>query len=110
MQQIWLALIFGLMLGWVIEWVIDWQVWRKRMAALHQENEQLRRQLAATATAVTPATELAALPAATEDFAAPEASTAPPDSPSSSPVESPPVPPEESPAMTMPLPADAASE
>ena len=52
MQQIWLALIFGLMLGWVIEWIIDRQYWRKRMAALRQENDQLRRQLAATATAM----------------------------------------------------------
>ena len=44
-QQIWLALIGGLILGWLIEWVIDWWFWRRNVAELRQENQELRRQL-----------------------------------------------------------------
>jgi hypothetical protein len=46
MQQVWLALIGGLILGWLIEWIIDWQFWRRNVAELRQENLDLRRQLA----------------------------------------------------------------
>jgi hypothetical protein len=45
MQQVWLALIGGIILGWLIEWVIDWQFWRRNLAELRQENQALRRQL-----------------------------------------------------------------
>ena len=45
MQQIWLALIGGLILGWLIEWMIDWWFWRRNLAELRQENQELRRQL-----------------------------------------------------------------
>jgi hypothetical protein len=44
-QQIWLALIGGLILGWLIEWAIDWWFWRRNLAELRQENQELRRQL-----------------------------------------------------------------
>ena len=45
MQQIWFALIGGLILGWLIEWLIDWWFWRRSVTQLRQENQQLRRQL-----------------------------------------------------------------
>ncbi len=45
MQQIWLALLGGLILGWLIEWLIDWWFWRRNVAQLRQENQQLRQQL-----------------------------------------------------------------
>ena len=45
MQQVWLALIGGLILGWLIEWIIDWQFWRRNIAELREENRGLRRQL-----------------------------------------------------------------
>lgn len=45
MQQIWLALLGGLILGWLIEWLIDWWFWRRNLAELRQENQHLRRQL-----------------------------------------------------------------
>jgi hypothetical protein len=45
MQQIWLALIGGLILGWLIEWIVDWLFWRRNIATLRQENQVLRRQL-----------------------------------------------------------------
>ena len=45
MQQIWLALIGGLILGWLIEWMIDWWFWRRNLAELRRENQELRRQL-----------------------------------------------------------------
>ena len=45
MQQVWLALIGGLILGWLIEWMIDWWFWRRNLADLRQENQDLRRQL-----------------------------------------------------------------
>jgi hypothetical protein len=41
------ALFIGLILGWLTEWLIDWRVWRPQLAALRQENAELRRQLAA---------------------------------------------------------------
>lgn len=44
-QQIWMALIGGLILGWLIEWVIDWWFWRRTLAGLRQENHELRQQL-----------------------------------------------------------------
>ena len=47
MQDFFVALFIGLILGWLIEWLIDWRVWRPQMAALRQENAELRRQLAA---------------------------------------------------------------
>lgn len=47
MQQVWLALIGGLILGWLIEWIIDWQFWRRNVAELRAENQALRRQLEA---------------------------------------------------------------
>jgi hypothetical protein len=46
MQQVWLALLGGLILGWLIEWIIDWQFWRRNVAELREENQALRRQLA----------------------------------------------------------------
>jgi hypothetical protein len=45
MQQVWLALIGGIILGWLIEWVIDWQFWRRNVAELRAENASLRKQL-----------------------------------------------------------------
>jgi hypothetical protein len=47
MQDFFVALFIGLILGWLIEWLIDWRVWRPQMAALRQENAELRKQLAA---------------------------------------------------------------
>lgn len=47
MQDVLIALFVGLILGWVIEWLIDWRYWRPAVAALRQENEQLRQQLQA---------------------------------------------------------------
>jgi hypothetical protein len=46
MQQVWLALIGGLVLGWLIEWIIDWQFWRRNLNVLREENQALQRQLA----------------------------------------------------------------
>ena len=46
MQQVWLALIGGLILGWLIEWIVDWQFWRRNLNELREENQALRRQLA----------------------------------------------------------------
>ena len=46
MQQVWLALIGGLILGWLIEWIVDWQFWRRNLDELRTENQTLRRQLA----------------------------------------------------------------
>ena len=46
MQQVWLALIGGLILGWLIEWIVDWQFWRRNLNVLREENEALHRQLA----------------------------------------------------------------
>ena len=46
MQQVWLALIGGLILGWLIEWIVDWQFWRRNLNELRTENQALRRQLA----------------------------------------------------------------
>jgi hypothetical protein len=46
MQQVWLALIGGLILGWLIEWIVDWQFWRRNLNVLRAENEALHRQLA----------------------------------------------------------------
>jgi hypothetical protein len=48
MQQVWLALIGGIILGWLIEWIIDWQFWRRNVADLRAENAALRKQLEAT--------------------------------------------------------------
>jgi hypothetical protein len=45
MQQIWLALIGGLILGWLIEWIVDWKFWRRNVDKLREENQMLRRQL-----------------------------------------------------------------
>jgi hypothetical protein len=45
MQQVWLALIGGLILGWLIEWIIDWQFWRRNIAELRKENQALRQRL-----------------------------------------------------------------
>lgn len=45
MQDISIALLVGLILGWIIEWLIDWSYWRPTVAALRQENAQLRHQL-----------------------------------------------------------------
>lgn len=50
MQDFFVALIIGLILGWLIEWLIDWRVWRPQLAALRQENAELRQQLAALTT------------------------------------------------------------
>lgn len=47
MQDVLIALFVGLILGWIIEWLIDWRYWRPTVAALRQENAQLRRQLEA---------------------------------------------------------------
>jgi len=46
MQQVWLALIGGLILGWLIEWIVDWKFWRRNLDELREENQALRRQLA----------------------------------------------------------------
>ena len=46
MQQVWLALIGGLILGWLLEWIVDWQFWRRNLDELRTENQTLRRQLA----------------------------------------------------------------
>jgi hypothetical protein len=46
MQQVWLALIGGLILGWLIEWIVDWKFWRRNLGDLREENQALRRQLA----------------------------------------------------------------
>lgn len=45
MQQVWLALIGGLVLGWLIEWIVDWKFWRRNLDELRKENQALRRQL-----------------------------------------------------------------
>lgn len=47
MQDFFVALFIGLILGWLIEWLIDWRIWRPQLAALRQENADLRRQIAA---------------------------------------------------------------
>jgi len=43
--------ILGLLIGWIIEWIIDWLYWRRRYAALQQENRDLKNQIAALETA-----------------------------------------------------------
>ena len=59
MQDFFVALLIGLILGWLIEWLIDWRVWRPQLAALRQENAELRAQIAALAQSepVTPVAE-----------------------------------------------------
>lgn len=81
MQQIWLALIGGLILGWLIEWIIDWRFWRRDIAALRQENQALRRQLeeAQTQLAATQAPSFAASAAMSDQPNKPTVATPPTD-------------------------------
>lgn len=67
MQDFFVALFIGLILGWLIEWLIDWRVWRPQVAALRQENTELRRQLAALTTPDPASPADATQPAATTD-------------------------------------------
>jgi hypothetical protein len=71
MQQVWLALLGGLILGWLIEWIIDWQFWRRNVAELREENQALRKQLTDAQA------QLAALPPAGDRQPAKAASTQP---------------------------------
>lgn len=78
MQQVWLALIGGLILGWLIEWIIDWQFWRRNLDELRTENQVLHRRLSEAQA------QLAALSSAQP--------VSPPVSPTVSPIESAPAP------------------
>jgi hypothetical protein len=85
MQQVWLALIGGLILGWLIEWLIDWQFWRRNIAELRQENRVLRRKLdeaqAQLAAVQSPPAALSSVPSAQSPKARNPGVTAPPPAP-----------------------------
>ncbi len=85
MQQVWLALIGGLILGWLIEWIVDWQFWRRNLNELREENQALRRQLAEAqsqlAAVQTAPTTPEELPDAAHDEAIPLGVTAAPADP-----------------------------
>ena len=91
MQQVWLALIGGLILGWLIEWIVDWQFWRRNLDELRAENQTLRRQLAdsqAQLAALQPAPTAQPTPAAPgATVVAPSAVS--PDAPTAMPAEEP---------------------
>ena len=78
MQQVWLALIGGLILGWLIEWIVDWQFWRRNLNELREENQALRRQLAETQSQLAAAQQT---PAALTGEAVAVPVDAPPDTP-----------------------------
>jgi hypothetical protein len=73
MQQVWLALIGGLILGWLIEWIVDWQFWRRNLDELRTENHALRRQVADAQAQIAALQPVA--PAAVPDTAREEADT-----------------------------------
>jgi hypothetical protein len=86
MQQVWLALIGGLILGWLIEWIIDWQFWRRNITELRQENQALRRKLdeaqAQLAALQSPHGASSSAPSAKSTKASNAGVTAPPPAPS----------------------------